>query len=1485
MSGSNVVGQFKDAGGVTHGFLYNGSTFTPLDPAGSTFTAATAVSGSNVVGQYKDSGGVTHGFFYDGSTFTTLDPAGSTFTAATAVSGSNVVGQYTDAGAVTHGFFYNGSTFATLDPAGSTFTSASALSGSNVVGQYKDASGNTHGFLYNGSTFVSLDVPGAKLTQANGISGSNVVGLYQDAGNKIHGFLYNGSTYASIDPPGDKSSQADGISGSNVAGQYQDASNKIHGFLYQIAPVVTDFVPSVDWGGTVVGAPTVSVQLVSQTASSSTWKVVGNAVYAEPGNFTAVVTVQDATGSSVQTNKTSFAVSDGVLTDTTPTTTVSGSEGQANTSVVLATFTDANPLATAGDYSISSLNWGGTLVGTPVLSFVVDGSFSGSGSGWKVVADSVTYPEAGLHTVSLTVHDVDGNNVSTSNTQFQIADVPITDTTPTATVNGTEGTANTNVVLATFTDANAFASAGDYSVSSQNFGGTLAGTAPTLSIVADGSYSGPGSGWKVVANTVTYAEKGTYTVSLTISDVGGSSLSTNHTSFNMADAALTDTTPTATVSATEGQANTNVTLMTFTDADRYSSAGDFSIVSPAWGGTLAGTLPTLSIVADGSYSGPGSGWKVMADTVTYAQSGTFAVSLTVHDVFGQNVSTSNTSFDMADAALTDTTPVTTINATGDLPRTNVTLMTFTDANPYATAGDFNVNSENFGDTLVGTPPTLSVVADASYSGPGSGWKVVADTVTYADLGTYTVSLSVHDVGGNNVSTNKTSFGVAQAGLVDTTPVSTTSEIEGISTGNVVLATFSSPIPAAGLIAGLSVPGATSTTATAVAGGTIVGSYVDGGGNTHGFVFTGSTYATIDPPGSTFTSASGISGNNVVGDYQDAGGNSHGFLYNGTTYATIDPPGSTLTTIAGVSGGNVVGSFGDVSGKTHGFLYNGTTYTTIDPPGSTFTSVTGVSGSNVVGQYQDAGFVDHGFVFNGTTYTTIDPPGSTLTSVLGVSGNNVVGEYRGAGGVTHGFLYNGTSYATIDPPGSTDTSVLGVSGGDMVGTYVVSGVTHGFLYDGTTYTTIDPSGATSTTAAGISGSNVVGSYVDGSGHTFGFLYQLAPVQSDFTPNVNWGGTLDGTPTVSVQLVSHSASGSIWNVVGNAIYAEPGTYTAVVTVSDASGNSVGTNKTSFNVADAALTDTTPVATIDGTEGVALTNVTLMTFTDANPYAEADDFSVTSHNYGGTLAGTAPTLSIVVDGSYSGSGTGWKVVADTLTYRTTGTYTVALTVHDAGGNNVSTTGTSFNMADAALTDTTPVATVSGTEGVAQTNVTLMTFTDANPFAPAADFSVTSQNFGGTLAGTAPTLSIVVDSSYSGSGSGWKVVADTLTYRTTGTYTVALTVHDAGGNNVSTTGTRFSMADAALTDTTPMATIGGTEGVAQTNVADDVHRRRSVRRCGGLQHQQPELRGYAGGNGPHVERGGRRFVLGFGDGLESRGRHADVPHDGNIHRGVDGA
>ena len=92
------------------------------------------------MGWYQ-SNGTLHGFAYNGSNYTTIDPSGSRSTQATGVSGNNVVGYYEDANQVQHGFEYNGSIYATIDPSGSIDTIVFAISGNNVVGIYEGVNG------------------------------------------------------------------------------------------------------------------------------------------------------------------------------------------------------------------------------------------------------------------------------------------------------------------------------------------------------------------------------------------------------------------------------------------------------------------------------------------------------------------------------------------------------------------------------------------------------------------------------------------------------------------------------------------------------------------------------------------------------------------------------------------------------------------------------------------------------------------------------------------------------------------------------------------------------------------------------------------------------------------------------------------------------------------------------------------------------------------------------------------------------------------------------------------------------------------------------------------------------------------------------------------------------------------------------------------------------------------------------------------------
>ena len=266
-----------------------------------------------------------------------------------------------------------------------------------------------------------------------------------------------------------------------------------------------------------------------------------------------------------------------------------------------------------------------------------------------------------------------------------------------------------------------------------------------------------------------------------------------------------------------------------------------------------------------------------------------------------------------------------------------------------------------------------------------------------------------------------------------------------------------------------------------------------------------TFTTLDDPLASpdgkinGTRAYGISGNNIVGAYLDSSGQQNGFLYDGTTYATLDAPLGTNGTYAqGISGSCIVGYYEDSSDLDHGFLYNGSTstYTTLDDPLASpdgkvnGTRAYGISGSNIVGAYLDSSGQQNGFLYNGTSYTTLDDPlGTNGTYAQGICGNLIVGYYVDSSEVDHGFLYNRSTltYTTLDDPlASPDgkingTRAYGISGNNIVGAYLdSSGQQNGFLYDGTSYTTLDdPLGTNGTYAQGISGNLIVGYYVDSS----------------------------------------------------------------------------------------------------------------------------------------------------------------------------------------------------------------------------------------------------------------------------------------------------------------------------------------------------------------------------------------------------------------------
>jgi hypothetical protein len=237
--------------------------------------------------------------------------------------------------------------------------------------------------------------------------------------------------------------------------------------------------------------------------------------------------VNDADGNSVSTNKTTFAVADAPLTDTTPTTTPSATEGNDTGSVVLMTFSDADPSARLADFSIGTIDWGTTAVSN-TASHVELVSRTSTASNWEVIGNA-TYAEKGNYKVSITVNDADGNSVSTNKTTFAVADAALTDTTTARTIAAVAGTSIGSVVLATFTDADPAAPLADFSAT-VNWGGTVTGT-PTSSVQLV-SRTATLSTWQVVGSA-TYSAGGTYTAAVTVKEADGSTVSTSQTQFNV----------------------------------------------------------------------------------------------------------------------------------------------------------------------------------------------------------------------------------------------------------------------------------------------------------------------------------------------------------------------------------------------------------------------------------------------------------------------------------------------------------------------------------------------------------------------------------------------------------------------------------------------------------------------------------------------------------------------------------------------------------------------------------------------------------------------------------------------------------------------------------------------------------------------------------------------------------------------------------------
>jgi hypothetical protein len=121
---------------------------------------------------------------------------------------------------------------------------------------------------------------------------------------------------------------------------------------------------------------------------------------------------------------------------------------------------------------------------------------------------------------------------------------------------------------------------------------------------------------------------------------------------------------------------------------------------------------------------------------------------------------------------------------------------------------------------------------------------------------------------------------------------------------------------------------------------------------------------FNPFGAPSSFASGLNPQGtVVGTYTDSSGVTHGYELQHESFTSNDFPGSILTFNGGINAeGDIVGFYTDTSNVTHSFLRSHGDYTSFDPPGATYSNAGGINASGVIaGFYLDSANVAHGYI--------------------------------------------------------------------------------------------------------------------------------------------------------------------------------------------------------------------------------------------------------------------------------------------------------------------------------------------------------------------------------------------------------------------------------------------------------------------------------------------------------------------------------------------
>ena len=401
----------------------------------------------------------------------------------------------------------------------------------------------------------------------------------------------NGSNAASVTDPPLKLQQTGGLSqtvGSSPAvtlATLNDEDPTASSGYYMI---------SIDWGDR--SAP--QTGSTAATGSPGGFVIRGSHAYAKIGNYTAAVTVTDFGGAAAATS-TSIAVTPASLS-------LAGTSGltataDASTGLLqLATVTDTNTLASASDFH-ATIAWGDATTSEAILTPLSPGRFSLTGTH--------TYASPGSFTASVAVDDGNSAHATTTTTIGVAAAHGVICATPGTGLRTSEASPLNEAVLARFADANPNLASSDFTASIEwGDGSPLA--IGTIENAAAPSPPCIGPSFEV-DSTHTYAEAGTYTVTVAIADHSGAT-SVVTTTTSVADQPLTDR-GAPVLLLKRGEFSGTVLVARFTDANPLARISDYRATIDWGDGTprAAGTIDAragqpLAVSAGHTYNTNGS---------------------------------------------------------------------------------------------------------------------------------------------------------------------------------------------------------------------------------------------------------------------------------------------------------------------------------------------------------------------------------------------------------------------------------------------------------------------------------------------------------------------------------------------------------------------------------------------------------------------------------------------------------------------------------------------------------------------------------------------------------------------------------------------------------------------------------------------------------------------------------------------------------------